>query len=89
MRRLLVGLGMIVMASTATAESLQYICEKTRIDAIKIHNAMDALEQQIQQQKSQGQNTQRAEQGLRELEQYLLVNTQMYSDLSCYERGVK
>ena len=89
MRRLLVGLGMIVMASTATAESLQYICEKTRIDAIKIHNAMDALEQQIQQQKSQGQNTQRAEQGLRELAQYLLVNTQMYSDLSCYERGVK
>ena len=89
MRRLLVGLGLVVMASSATAESLQYICEKTRIDAIKIHNAMDTLEQQIQQQKSQGQNTQRAEQGLRELAQYLLVNTQIYSDLSCYERGVK
>ena len=89
MRRLLIGLGLMIMASSATAESLQYICEKTRIDAIKIHNAMDALEQQIQQQKSQGQNTQRAEQGLRELAQYLLVNTQIYSDLSCYERGVK
>ena len=89
MRRLLIGLGLMIMASSATAESLQYICEKTRIDAIKIHNAMDTLEQQIQQQKSQGQNTQRAEQGLRELAQYLLVNTQIYSDLSCYERGVK
>ena len=89
MKRLLIGLGLMIMASSATAESLQYICEKTRIDAIKIHNAMDALERQIQQQKSQGQNTQRAEQGLRELAQYLLVNTQIYSDLSCYERGVK
>ena len=89
MKRLLIGLGLMIMASSATAESLQYICEKTRIDAIKIHNAMDALEQQRQQQKSQGQNTQRAEQGLRELAQYLLVNTQIYSDLSCYERGVK
>lgn len=89
MRRLLVGLGLLVMASSATAESLQYICEKTRIDAIKIHNAMDALEQQIQEQRAQGQNTQRAEQGLKELAQYLLVNTQIYSDLSCYERGVK
>ncbi len=47
MRRLLIGLGLVIMASSATAESLQYICEKTRIDAIKIHNAMDALEQQI------------------------------------------
>lgn len=88
-RQLLVGLGLLVMASSATAESLQYICEKTRIDAIKIHNAMDALEQQIQEQRAQGQNTQRAEQGLKELAQYLLVNTQIYSDLSCYERGVK
>ena len=50
---------------------------------------MDTLEQQIQQKKSQGQNTQRAEQGLKELAQYLLVNTQIYSDLSRYERGVK
>ena len=83
------ALGLVVMASSATAESLQYICEKTRIDAIKIHNAMDALEQQIQLQKSQGQNTQRAEQGLQELAQYLLVNTQMHRDLSSYERGVK
>ena len=64
MRRLLVALGLVVMASSATAESLQYSYEKTRIDAMKIHNAMDALEQQIQQQKSQGKNTQRAEHGL-------------------------
>ncbi len=77
------------MASSATAESLQYICEETRIDAIKIHNAMDALKQQIQQQKSQGQDTQRPEQGLKELTQYLVINTQIYHSLSCYERGVK
>ena len=89
MRSVILGIGMLFIASGANAESLQYICEKTRIDAIKIHNAMDALEQQIQQQKSQGQNTQRAEQGLKELAQYLLVNTQIYRDLSCYERGVK
>ena len=89
MKRILVGLGLMVIATCSSAESLQYICEKTRIDAIKIHNAMDALEQQIQQQKSQRQNTQRAEQGLKELAQYLLVNTQIYRDLSCYERGVK
>ena len=89
MRRVLVGLGLMVIATCSSAESLQYICEKIRIDAIKIHNAMDALEQQIQQQKSQRQNTQRAEQGLKELAQYLLVNTQIYRDLSCYERGVK
>ena len=89
MKKLMIGIGLFVVASSATAESLQYICEKTRIDAIKIHNAMDTLGQQIQQQKSQGQNTQRAEQGLKELAQYLLINTQIYSDLSCYERGVK
>ena len=89
MKRILVGLGLVVLASSATAESLQYICEKTRMDAIQIHNAMDTLEQQIKQQKSQGQNTQRAEQGLKELAQYLLINTQIYSDLSCYQRGVK
>ena len=89
MKNMILGVGLMFFASTATAESLQYICEKTRMDAIKLHNAMDALEQQIQQQKSQGQNTQRAEQGLKELAQYLLINTQIYSDLSCYERGVK
>ena len=50
---------------------------------------MDALDQQIQQQKKQGQNTQRAEKGAKELAQYLLINTQIYSDLSCYERAVK
>ena len=77
------------MASSATAESLQYICEETRIDVIKIHNAMDALKQQIQQQKSQGQDTQRPEQGLKELTQYLVINTQIYRSLSRYERGVK
>ena len=89
MKNTILGVALMFFATTATAESLQYICEKTRMDAIKLHNAMDALEQQIQQQKSQRQNTQRAEQGLKELAQYLLINTQIYSDLSCYERGVK
>ena len=50
---------------------------------------MDVLEQQIQQKKQQRQPTQREEQGLNELVKYVLINTQIYRDLSCYERGVK
>ena len=89
MKQIMLGLGLLLIVSSARAENLQYICEKTRIDTIKLHDAMDALEQQIQQKKQQRQPTQREEQGLNELVKYVLINTQIYRDLSCYERGVK
>lgn len=89
MKQIMLGLGLLLIVSSARAESLQYICEKTRIDTIKLHNAMDALEQQIQQKKQQKLLTAREEQALNDLVKYVLINTQIYRDLSCYERGVK
>ena len=90
MKRLLVGLGLVVMASSATAESLQYICEKTRIDTIRIHEAMEKLEETMG--KGADPNVSVAPKVRRDYEELakaLLVNTRIYHELDCYERGVK
>lgn len=90
MRRLLVGLGLLVMASSATAESLQYICEKTRIDAIRIHDAMEKLEETMGKATDPNVSVSpKVRRDYDELAKALLVNTRIYQDLSCYERGVK
>ena len=90
MRKLLVGLGWMVMASSANAESLQYICEKTRVDTIRIHGAMEKLEETMG--KGADPNVSVAPKVRRDYEELakaLLVNTRIYNELSCYERGVK
>ena len=90
MKRLLVGLGLVVMASSATAESLQYICEKTRIDAIRIHEAMEKLEETMGKASDPNISVSPKVRGdYEELAKALLVNTRIYQELACYERGVK
>mgnify|MGYP001169166297 CR=1 FL=1 len=90
MRRLLVGLGLVVIASSASAESLQYICEKTRMDTIKIHSAMEKLEETMGKASDPNISVSpKVRSDYEKLIKLLLGNTRIYHELSCYERGVK
>jgi len=81
---------MVVMASSATAESLQYICEKTRIDTIGIHEAMEKLEETMGKASDPNISVSpKVRSDYEKLAKLLLANTRVYHDLSCYERGVK